>query len=294
MTRALIVGCGYTGCRLGTRLTEMGLRVVGTTRSEVRAARLREVGIEPWVGGLGDERAPTRIAELSPQLVVYLVPPSPSGEDPLVRILGATAGRSLDAFVYASSTSVYGDHDGDWVDESSAVAPEGANARLRADGEREVRKAARAAAVPARICRIAGIYGPGRTLRRALQTGSYVLIRGRDTWVNRIHVSDLVSGLIGAWQHGADGEVYNLVDDEPHAASEFANLAADLHGLPRPSWVGESEAAERFTGARLRRKLASKRVRNRRLKKELGVRLAHPTFRSGLPASVAEEIAAAG
>ena len=88
---------------------------------------------------------------------------------------------------------------------------------------------------------------------------------------------------------GVDGHVYNLSDDEPHKAHEFAIQAADLHGLPEPQRVDESEAFDRLGELRLRRKLDSKRVRNRRLTQELGVKLAYPTFRTGLPRAVAEE-----
>ncbi|NIR43110.1 MAG: hypothetical protein GWN99_04270 [Gemmatimonadetes bacterium] len=95
-----------------------------------------------------------------------------------------------------------------------------------------------------------------------------------------------MSGLIAAWQKGGDGRVYNLVDDEPHRASEFANLAADLQGLPRPEWIEESEARERLGEQRLRRKLASKRVRSRRLKEDLKLELKYPCYREGLCAAV--------
>jgi nucleoside-diphosphate-sugar epimerase len=116
-----------------------------------------------------------------------------------------------------------------------------------------------------------------------------VLIEGHDSWVSRIHVDDLVSGLLAAWTKGGDGRVYNLVDDKPHRASEFANLAADLQGLPRPSWLELSEAVERLGEQRLRRKLANKRVRSLRLKEDLGVELMYPTYREGLPAAVSQE-----
>ncbi len=119
-----------------------------------------------------------------------------------------------------------------------------------------------------------------------------MLIRGKDTWTNRIHVDDLVTSFIAAWQRGGDGRVYNLADDQPHRASEFAELAADLHGLPRPEWVKTSEA-RRLAPERLRRKAESKRVRNRRLRDELEVSLAYPKYQAGLPAAVKAEKAGA-
>ncbi|NIN71228.1 MAG: NAD-dependent epimerase/dehydratase family protein [Gemmatimonadetes bacterium] len=287
MKRALVVGCGYTGMRLAARLREMDVRVVATTRRASRGAELEAAGIEPLVGELGAKETLRRIDELGPELVAYFVPPG-GEDDPLTKILAATARAPLEAFLYASSTAVYGDRGGDWVDETSMVQPESPEAEARHAAERICVEAAWSYQTPTRICRITGIYGPGRTLKKALASGDYVLIAGHDSWVSRIHVDDLVSGLLAAWTKGGDGRVYNLVDDEPHRASEFANLAADLQGLPRPEWVEESEARRRLGEQRLRRKLANKRVRSLRLKDDLLVELKYPSYTLGLPAAVAE------
>lgn len=288
---ALIIGCGYTGLRLATRLrgTSFDGLIVGTTRSEERAAELGAVGVESLVGELTEERTLRRIGHLDPSLVVYFVPPRLSGVDPLAGVLRALEATRPEAFLYASSTSVYGDRGGGWVDETTEVRPESLTAKARHASEQQVLAAVETRGVAARVCRITGIYGPGRTLRRALESGDYVLIEGRDTWVNRIHVDDLVNGLIAAWKRGKDGAVYNLTDDEPHRASEFAHLAARLHGLPAPRWVAPPEAGRKLKGERLRRKLDSKRVKNRRLRDELSLTLEYPSFRVGLPAAVAEE-----
>ncbi|UCC48551.1 MAG: NAD-dependent epimerase/dehydratase family protein [Gemmatimonadota bacterium] len=288
MKGALVVGCGYTGTRLAARLLRMGFRVVGTTRSEERAGELEAAGIEPLIGELNDRETLRRIERLGLALVAYFVPPQDEG-DPLPQVLAAAAAAPLEAFLYASSTSVYGDRGGDWVDETTMVKPETLEAEARHAAERIIVGAARSDQAPTRVCRITGIYGPGRTLRRALESGDYVLVKDHDTWVNRIHVDDLVSGLIAAWLRGGDGRVYNLVDDQPHRASEFANLAADLHVLPRPEWIGLSDAVERFGDARLGRKLSNKRVRSLLLKEDLGLDLKYPSYRVGLPAAVEEE-----
>jgi nucleoside-diphosphate-sugar epimerase len=293
MKRALIVGCGYSGCRLGRRLSGMGVRVMGTTRADERAAELRQAAVEPLVGSLDDRETLRRIEEFEPELVAYFVPPRGDAPDPLLaKMLEASTGAPVQAFLYASSTSVYGDRDGGWVDETTAIRPEDAGSTRHAC-ERQAIEAARARGIPTRVCRITGIYGPGRTLRRSLESGRYVLIEGRDSWVSRIHVDDLVTGMIAAWRHGAEGRVYNLVDDEPHSASDFARLAARLHELPEPAVISESEARERLSESRLRRKLSNKRVRSVRLKEELGVALAYPSYRVGLPAAVEAERAGA-
>lgn len=287
MKRALIVGCGYTGTRLAARLLELDLEVVGTTRDEGRAAELETLGVRPLVGGLGDDEFIRKLERSAPAVAFYFVPPTDDEPDPLRDVLAATArGAQLEAFVYCSSTSVYGDREGAWVDETDLPRPEGRSAEARLAAERAVLGAGRDHQTPTRICRVTGIYGPGRTLKRLLERGDYLLIEGQDTWVNRIHVDDLASGLIAAWRLGRDAEVYNLGDDEPHRASEFACLAARLHGLPEPEWVTPEEAAARLSSSRLRRKTTNKRVRNRRLREELKVDLRYPSFREGLPASV--------
>jgi nucleoside-diphosphate-sugar epimerase len=268
-------------------LRELGVEVMGTTRGAQRARVLQRAAVESLVSDLGEHEASWRAECSRADVVFYFVPPQSSGDDPLERVLAAA--ESAEAFVYAGSTAVYGDRGGDWVDEATPARPAGALAEARYQAERSLFDAAETSGMPTRICRIAGIYGPGRTLKQALESGAYVLVRGSDTWVNRIHVDDLASGLIAAWQRGGDGEVYNIVDDQPHRASEFAVLAAELHGLPRPAWVDDTELVARFGEARARRKLDSKRVMNRRLKEELSVQLAYPTYRSGLPAAVAEE-----
>jgi len=290
MKRVLIVGCGYTGERLARRLVAMGCTVVGTTRDARRAAELEAVGVRPLVGDLSEGGLLREIERVGAEVAFYFVPPAGDDEeDPLRHVLAVTAGAPLEAFVYASSTSVYGDREGGWVDETTRPRPEGVAAEARLTAERTVVNAGQAGQLSTRICRITGIYGPGRTLRRLLERGDYLLIEGRDTWVNRIHVDDLAAGLVAAWQRGGDARVYNLVDAEPHRASAFAIRAAELHGLPRPPWVDEAEARRRLSESRLRRKSASKRVRNRRLREELEVELRYPTYREGLVAAIAEE-----
>jgi len=281
-----MIGCGYTGIRLGRRLIERGLRVVGTSRKADRPD-LQSAGIELLTGDLRDPGVLATIRELKPSLVAYFVPPQRS-DDPLPLVLDAARNPALEAFIYASSSGVYGDRGGEWVDENTPIVDSETGDPLRHAAERLMSEAARDGA-PTRVCRITGIYGPGRTLRRPLESGDYTLIEGHDVWVSRIHADDLVSGFIAAWQKGANGAVYNMVDDSPHRASEFANLSADLNHLPRPAVISEAEARSRYQGGELRRKLASKRIRCARLKQELGVQLKYPSYLTGLPAAVAEE-----
>lgn len=283
------MGCGYVGIRLAIRLREAGVNVFGTTRDADRAVELEGSGVTPIVGQLTDRTTARELDRVGPDVVFYLVPPQRTAPDPLPEVLDALARAPLEAWIYASSTSVYGDRDGAWVDEATPVRLESGRARARHAAERATLEAGWSYQAPVRICRLAGIYGPGRTLRAPLSRGDYLLIRGHDTWVNRIHVDDLVTALVAAWPKGRAGRVYNVSDGAPHRASEFALLAARLHGLPEPEWVEIEEARERYGESRLRRKLNSKRVKSERMRTELGVELEYPDYRSGLPAAVEPE-----
>jgi len=289
MQNILIIGCGYTGIPLASRLKEAGYRVTGTARSEHRINAMHDIGIGVVSGGLDEEQTLEMLRALEPALVVYFVPPQKNGPDPLPGILETFRGSPLEAFVYASATSVYGDRQGDWVDEDTPIIADGVADEGRIAAEELVLDAAKRHGLPVRVCRISGIYGPGRTLRGLLESGRYTLIDGHDTWVGRIHVDDLVSGILAAWQRGEDGHVYNMVDQRPHLAAEFANLAADLNGLPRPARIDEAEARERYSQAEYRRKVSNKRIRCAGLIDSLRVELQYPTFETGLPAAVAED-----
>ena len=284
---ALVIGCGYTGIRLARPLLDRGFLVVGVSRHAEHDPELRRAGIQPLAGDLSKPDFLPVLGKLSPSVVAYFVPPQ-KGDDPLSAVLAATRNPSLEAFLYASSSSVYGDCGGEWVDETTAISSDGTGDPDRYAAECRVAEAGMSG-IPTRICRITGIYGPDRTLKRLLESGQYTLIEGGDPWVNRIHVDDLVAGFVAAWEKGTPGMVYNMVDEQPHRASEFANLSADLNHLPRPARISEAEAATRYDAAELHRKLSSKRVRCLRLRNELGLSLKYPGFRTGLVAAVARQ-----
>ncbi|MDP2479565.1 MAG: NAD-dependent epimerase/dehydratase family protein [Candidatus Palauibacterales bacterium] len=286
MAEALIVGCGYTGLRLGRRLGSEGHRVMGTTRSPDRVPELRGAGIEARLLDLGQPGATRVLGRESPDVVFYLAPPI--GEDPgaeieaLLRVLGRAP---LEAFVYASSTSVYGDRGGEIVDASTLPRPDSPAGRARLATERRVLQAGWTFDARPRIARIGGIYGPGRILREAIREGRYRAVDGVEAWSNRIHVDDLVEGLVAIWRRGENGRIYDLVDDEPHLSDAFARLVAERCGLElRTLTLEETRAA--YGPDRLARKLGSKRVSNRRMREELGVELRYPTYREGLPAAL--------
>jgi len=316
MAEVLVVGCGYTGLRLGRRLAAEN-RVIGTTRYPARRAELEAAGIEPLLLDLTRPGAARALGRTSPDVCFYLAPPvgdteraaesggpgkSTGADGGPVRdeadtgaeveaVMRALGRAPLEAFVYASSTSVYGDAGGDTVDESTLPRPDSPAGRARLATERRVLRAGWTLDSRPRIARISGIYGPGRTLREQIGSGRYRVIEGDATWANRIHVDDLVEGLVAIWRRGENGRVYDLVDDEPHPSADFARLVARLCGLELLT-LSLQEARATYGPDRLARKLGSRRVSNRRLREELGVELRYPSYRDGVPAALEAEGAA--
>jgi nucleoside-diphosphate-sugar epimerase len=186
--------------------------------------------------------------------------------------------------VYLSSTGVYGRGDGAWVDEDTPVADETPRARGRLAAER-----ARFAtcAAPAVALRIAAIYGPGRGIHTRLRRGDHAVIDDGDNWVSRIHVDDLVSVILAAAAAGAPParNVYLVADDEPATARAHADGVAAMMGLPPPPSVSIAEIAAHELDLRM----SNRRVRNDRMKRELGVTLRYPTWREGVRACLDEE-----
>jgi nucleoside-diphosphate-sugar epimerase len=186
-----------------------------------------------------------------------------------------------------STTGVYGDRGGDWVDESSALAPTGARGSRRAAAERGWLDLYRRHNVPLHVFRLAAIYGPGRSPFAALRAGTAKRIDKPGQVFSRIHVEDLASVLCASMTQPRPGAVYNVCDDDPAPPEAVVAHAALLLGMPPPPLLPLAEAglspmALSFYGD-------NKRVRNRLIKEELGITLRYPDYRAGLAAILAAE-----
>lgn len=285
----LSLGHGYTARALARRLSARGWRVIGTTRSPASAAALAAEGVEAlvWPG------APLAPALARASHLLVSIPPEPGG-DPVLAAEGATlAGAGHLAWAgYLSTTAVYGDHAGGWVDEDTPPAPASARGAARLAAERGWQEIARRAGFPLAVFRLAGIYGPGRSPFARLRDGSARRILKPGQVFSRIHVEDIATVLLASMAAPRAGAVYNVCDDEPAPPEDVLTHAAALLGLPPPPAVPFETAdlspmARSFYGE-------SKRVSNARLRRELGVRLAFPTYREGLAAVLAAETAGAG
>jgi nucleoside-diphosphate-sugar epimerase len=291
---ALILGCGYVGVVLARALRERGVNVVGTTRNPDRFPEIEASGATPALADVMDPAGLRPLAAASPDLVVDLVRPQRIDRDRYTswgtrNVVTTFAAARPEAMIYVSSTSVYGRRNGEFTDETTEIAPSSPVGVARADAERIYLETFATAGAPIRICRVPGIYGPGRTLRQRLESGAYRRIDGEELWVSRIHVDDLATGIIAAWTDGAPGEIYLLSDDEPTTAEAYAELTADLLSLPMPPTVNRDDLRLELGRDAFERRIASRRCSNRRMREELGVELKYPTIRQGLPAALLAE-----
>ncbi len=274
MTRTLLsIGHGYSARALARRLVPLGWRVIGTTRSEEKAERLAKEGVEPlvWPGSaLPLDQATHLLTSVSPD----------DAGDPVINAAGVELRQAvhLDWVGYLSTTGVYGDRQGGWVDESSNLVPTTERGKARVLAENQWA----ALGLPLHIFRLAGIYGPGRGPFTKVKSGQARRIIKPGQVFSRIHVEDIASVLEASIKHPNPGAIYNVCDDDPAPPEDVIAYAAELLGLPVPEAVAFEDAklspmARSFYAE-------SKKVRNERIKDELGVTLAHPNYRTGLAA----------
>ncbi len=282
----LIVGCGDVGLRV-VRLLTGRWRVLALTSSTARVGALRAAGAVPLVGNLDEPATLQRLAGLADAVLHLAPPPAQGASDARTRhLLHAFARKArVQRIVYASTTGVYGDAQGARFDETRAVAPASDRARRRADAEARVRWYGRALGARVTILRIPGIYAGDRAgghPRERLARGTPVLVRDDDVYTNHIHADDLARACVAALHRGLPQRVVHACDDTELLMGDYFDLAADLCGLPRPPRITRAEAAGRMSPMQMSFWQESRRLDNRRLKRELRLQLRHPTVREGL------------
>ena len=279
-------GLGYTALALARRLQAEGWRIAGTCREAGRQEELARLGIAARLFDRDRPLADARSLLAGFTHLLSSVPPDEAG-DPVLDLHGPdiTSRSELAWIGYLSTTGVYGDRQGGWVDEESALRPTGERGRRRVAAEAGWR--ALGQRLPVHIFRLAGIYGPGRSAFDALRARRAQRIEKSGHVFSRIHVADIVQVLHASMARPRAGAIYNLCDDDPAAPADVIAHAAALLGVAPPPIVPFAEAklsemARSFYDD-------SKRVRNDRIKQELGVRLTYPDYRAGLAAILAAE-----
>lgn len=310
-SRVLIVGCGDVGQRAAQQLLPR-CRVLALTSSPERMAALRARGITPLLGNLDDARSLARLAALAPRVLHLAPPPGQGASDPrTARLLqalarpavrrrggrlgavGGVCGTGLRSLVYGSTSGVYGDAQGAWLDETRAVAPATDRGRRRVDAERRVRAFGRRMALrhggAATVLRIPGIYAldrEGGDPRERVRKGSPVLNAADDVFTNHIHADDLARACVLAlWRARPGrgrGRVFNVCDDTELRMGDYFDFVADRFGLPRPPRLSRAEAAAALSPMQMSFMGESRRLHNRRMKDELRLVLRHPTVAEGL------------
>ncbi|MGV6810735.1 MAG: SDR family oxidoreductase [Brevirhabdus sp.] len=281
----LIIGLGYSARALTRHLLADGWSVIGTTRSEDKAKSLKAMGVEPAIFPGGDLRpALDRASHL-----LLSAGPDEQG-DPVLRSMRdeiAEAAPGLEWVGYLSTIGVYGDHQGGWVDESSALTPATKRGEARVVAESAWQSLSAGTGLPLHIFRIAGIYGPGRGPFVKLRKGVARRLIKPGQVFSRIHVEDIAQVLMASIARPNPGGIYNLCDDNPAPPQDVIGYAADLLGMPQPPEVSWDEAD--LTPMARSFYAESKRVHNDRIKDELGVKLLYPSYQDGLRAILGAE-----
>lgn len=284
--RLIVFGLGYTARALVRALPD-GTPVLATSRSSD--------GFLGWTGA-GRARAlfPGEEDKIAEELqrathVLVTIPPVDGADIVAARMQEAlvAAAGGLDWLGYLSTTGVYGDHAGGWVDETTPLSPGTARGAARVAAEDSWRDLWRENGLPVHIFRLAGIYGPGRSAFDRLRSGTARCIVKPGQVFSRIHVDDIVQVLLTSMAQPDAGAVYNLADDESAPPQDVIAFAATLLGLPVPPNI-DFDSAELSAMARSFYS-ESKRVRNDRIKTALGIALRHPSYRDGLKAILADE-----
>lgn len=281
MNTLLTLGHGYSASAVAARLIPQGWTVIGTCRDAGRAQALRAAGVQPlmWPADLGP-------ALTTASHILISAAPDAAG-DPFLRAAGDALNAANPTWVgYFSTTAVYGDHQGAWVDEDTPVTPQSDRARHRVLAEQQWLNTP----LPVHIFRLAGIYGPSRGPFVKVREGSARRVIKPGQVFSRIHVDDIAETVLASIARPNPGRIYNVCDNDPAPPEDVLSYAATLLGLPEPPAVPYDQAdmtpmARSFYGE-------SKRVSNARILNELQVQLNHPTYREGLVSLLAAETAA--
>ena len=280
--KMLVFGHGYSAGFLTPLLTARGWQVTGTTRDD--PDRVAAAGAVPLLWPGSEDALRTAIAQADAILVSTA--PGPDG-DPVLAAFRDDLARARPRWLgYLSTTGVYGDRDGGWVDEDSVLDGSGPRGQARIAAKGAWQDLARAQGLPLHIFRLAGIYGPGRGPFQKVRDGTARRIIKPGQVFSRIHVEDIAQVLLASIDAPDPIGIYNVCDDDPAPPQDVIAHAATLLGLPLPPAVPFDQAdmtpmARSFYGD-------SKRVRNDRIKRDLGVTLHYPDYRTGLAALLAQ------
>jgi nucleoside-diphosphate-sugar epimerase len=284
----LVFGLGFSARVLADRLRPVGWNVRATARSAEKVAALRAEGIDAFAfDGTGPIVDKAEAFDGISHLLLS-VPPGADGDPVLAQHGGDIAALAGDiAWAgYLSTTGVYGDRAGGWVDETSELTPATERGRRRVEAEAGWCRLWREAGLPIHLFRLAGIYGPGRNALETVRAGKARRVIKQGQVFSRTHVADIATVLEASIARPNPGAAYNVCDDDPAPPQEVVTLACELLGVDPPPEIPFDDAEMSEMGRSFYAE--SKRVSNRRIKEELGVELAYPDYRAGLAALLSD------
>ena len=287
MKKLLIVGCGDIALRALPQLAR-NYQVFGLVRAAGQADRIAPLGATPLLGDLDLPASLQQPLALGADLVLHLAPPDEGGEGDQrsANLIAALSPRPPERLVYISTSGVYGDCGGAWVDEDRPMAPQSPRGARRADAERRLFAWGLHSGVAVIVLRVPGIYAAERLPLMQLKRGAPVLRAEDDVYTNHIHADDLAGICSTALERGAAGRIYNATDDSEMKMGVYFDLVADRSGLPRPPRITRAAAeAGAISPGLLSFMSESRRLVNTRMKTELGVRLRYPSVYEGVPKS---------
>lgn len=288
MRNVFIVGCGYVGLRVARRHKDRGDGATGIVRSDASLERLGREGVAALKWDLDGEPSGEPVDLAGTHLYYFAPPPREGDGDPRVdRMISA-----FDRFghparvVYISTSGVYGDCGGDWIDEEWPLNPQAARSRRRVAAENSWRKWREMEGGDLAILRVAGVYGPDRLPLRRLREGLPLLREEESPYTNRIQVEDLADVCVAAMGSTKREAVYNVSDGNPSTMVDYFRQIADRAGLSLPPLIHRAEAEKALSSGMLDYMNESRRLSNGRMLQELGIELRYPSLKEGLAASL--------
>lgn len=278
----VIIGCGYIGRLVARHHLLQGDVVSAVVRSPESAEKLQAEGI-PAVAL--DLARPTRqpLATANSRVYHFAPPPATGKEDIVTRNLLQVL-QPPQRLVYISTTGVYGDCQGQWVDEDQPVNPQADRAKRRVDAEQQLTAYSREHATGLAIVRVAGIYGPGKLPLQRLQRKDPVIREEESPWTNRIFADDLVKILLATMEYDADYAIFHGCDGQPGTMAGYFSAIARHAGLEEPPRISLAEGEHQLSAGMLSYMRESRRLSNHKTLQRLAVNLDYPDLESGLAA----------
>ena len=285
-----IVGCGYIGKQLARQLSDQQISVLGIVSSDASIEQCQSQNIVCEKINLD---FPVNAIDVSGQKVIYLAPPPRKGlaDTRLENFLTAISNHRPERFVLISTTGVYGDCAGEWVDESAPLKPKADRAIRRADAESKTQQFCSEHDIPLVILRVPGIYGPGKVPVTRIKSGQPIVNKEDSPFTNRIHAFDLVN----ICQRGLDDDsitgIYNVSDGHPGTMYDYFNGVAEAMNLPKPPVISLADAQQQLSEGMLSYMAESRRIDNKKLLNDFAIELRYPDLKTGLKALASNDFA---